>query len=312
MFHGTLLDIKKRIDGLKTKTSCSSPVTNFFYNEETVDEQAVYPYFFDDHTLFFFQPFHDRYYKLSFFSSSKAELERSLINLLKSNPVNAFKSPLFVSIVDNESNGSELAAIFEKSGFKLSKKLARMRPIIKKESKFLENHTQVYVELGAEEQKRSKSILLPEFARQGDSKEILELLATEFDYCGDNLPEVSQIEEDISKKFVVVVRDKGKIVALQYFRIKGLALYGWYDIVKKDYRKRMLFPSIVEFVNNHIYSHYKIRRWYSWRDVNNKKLMRHARLTGTEPDGVYIFNLFLDSVEKQNLGSNSMRQGGVL
>lgn len=138
-----------------------------------------------------------------------------------------------------------------------------------------------------------------EYAKKEDAKEILECMFKEFDPIGDAIPELNEIENNIMKRQVVVVRDnsvthptntQGKIVSFTYFNVINSIYYGLFDYSDKNYRQHFVFFSIQNFMD-HIKREKKLTRSYGWRDLNNKRTTKYALKKKDEADGVVVCNL---------------------
>lgn len=138
-----------------------------------------------------------------------------------------------------------------------------------------------------------------EYAKKEDAKEILECMFKEFDPIGDAIPELNEIEDNIMKRQVVVVRDnsvtlptntQGKIVSFTYFNVINSIYYGLFDYSDKNYRQYFVFFSIQNFMD-HIKREKKLTRSYGWRDLNNKRTTKYALKKKDEADGVVVCNL---------------------
>lgn len=126
-----------------------------------------------------------------------------------------------------------------------------------------------------------------EFARLEDSQEVFDLLSEEFDIYADNLPELQQIQENIRKQQVVVIRKDTKIALVNYFEVKNHILYAYYDVVRTEYRNDQLYFSLILFLHAYIQKH-AIRRDYEWRNVAEKRLSKNPIIQVDEKATIYI------------------------
>lgn len=196
---------------------------------------------------------------------------------------------LKVSICDNAGfENVQINDILLDNGFFISKKIARFK---NSETRNLDSD---YMLTLVPEHLRQA-----EYAKKEDAKEILECMFKEFDPIGDAIPELIEIEDNIMKRQVVVVRDnsvttppntQGKIVSFTYFNVINSIYYGLFDYSDKNYRHFFVFYSIQHFMD-HIKREKKLTRSYGWRDVNNKRTTKYALKKNDEADGVVVCNL---------------------
>lgn len=227
-----------------------------------------------DSSVFVLVPKHGAFYDILFMAASGDALRAALPPL-----ADRLDMPARVSLVGAERACADLAEIWYLSGFRLGKKIARMHNLedVKEIEKKLEEHQDLPWQA--------------EFAVPGDEWAILDLLLTEFDPRSDNLPELADIADNIRKKQVFVIRDGARIVSVHYFTRKGAIAYGWYDITRKEYRKKLLYFSMLHFQYKFWKTQPEAKRSYSWRDTANTRLMALARACSQFSDGVYIYNL---------------------
>lgn len=234
-------------------------------------------------SLFLLIPRHTSFYDLLYLSAGPAELAGDLQSLLQASPG---LPNLRASVIGKEGHVEPVVEAFAAHGFSLGRKIARMR-----------NHMDVHNLEG------QIALLCDDdecdigYAEPGEEQAVLDLLLEEFDPRSDNLPEIGEIAENIQKKQVIVIRDEGKIIALHYYTMQNSMSYGWYDVITKAFRNRHLYLHMMRFQ----YELWKNRelpvRSYSWRDVNNRRLMALARQSNQLPDGVYIYNMLLDTAK---------------
>jgi hypothetical protein len=231
-------------------------------------------------------PYHNHYYDCLFQSASLVALERDITECMD---VYQGKLCLRFSIIGKEPQTGGIAALIEKCGFKLGKKLARMIPKKLVDEKVMH----AWASLGDRNDRNDRNDdnedneIKAEFAKPEDAKEILDLLLAEFDILADNLPELESIVENIKKKQVIIVKLNDKIAAFHYFAIENNIRSGIYDVTHKDFRNYNLQNIIYDFLMLNV----NCKRIYSWRDTANKRLLKYSKLLGSEPDGVYIYNM---------------------
>jgi hypothetical protein len=226
-------------------------------------------------SLFLLIPYHDFYYNFLYVSANKEALCKDLKSFLQDYD---HSFTLRASITGKEPPTGEVATIFEESGFALAKRLARVRA--DSESSFVKQLLK--------DQPKERV----EYANAGDAEEISEMLFEEFDLYGDNIPETSEIIENIEARQVLVIRKNKRIGALHYFSIQNGQYFGIYDITRKAYRDEFLSLKFGHFLHHHIRRlAVRLTRVYSWRDTANKRLMAYAQQCKQTPDGVFIYNM---------------------
>ncbi len=231
-------------------------------------------------SMFLLIPRHNIYYDVLYMSTDTSALKESIKIFIHEYH---HKYQLRISVIGHEKSSDLLAGILNDCGFRLGKKIARMRNLGD------ERDLKHLIELLCDEK-----IEGVEFAKKEDAQGVFDLIMTEFDIRSDNIPELCEIEENISKNQVVVIKNNNKVVALHYFTIKNSCAYGWYDITSKEYRQSHMYLHISLFLYNYWKDKNKIVRSYSWRDIANKRLMNLARQSNQVPDGVYIYNMIYD------------------
>lgn len=200
---------------------------------------------------------------------------------------------LKVSLCDNAGfENVEINNILLDNGFFVSKKIARF---INSETRTKKSNLDSDYMLSLVPDHLRQA----EYAKKEDAKEILECMFKEFDPIGDAIPELNEIEDNIMKRQVVVVRDnsvtlptntQGKIVSFTYFNVINSIYYGLFDYSDKNYRQYFVFFSIQNFMD-HIKREKKLTRSYGWRDLNNKRTTKYALKKKDEADGVVVCNL---------------------
>lgn len=230
-----------------------------------------------NNSFFLLAPRHDFYYDILYMSTDMKNLFDSL-NIFLGEYRSDYQ--LRASIIGHDPSAGEIADIFIKCGFTLGRKIARMRNLND------EKEIEKLIALLCDENEYNV-----EFATTGDEQSIHNLLLSEFDIRSDNLPEISEISKNIRDKQVVVIRNVNEIIALHYFTCHRSCVYGWYDVIRKQYRKNHPYLYIMLFLYKYWKEKKKFIRSYSWRDVANKRLMKLARQSNQVPDGVFIYNM---------------------
>ena len=246
--------------------------------------------FVSETTFVFAFPIFDFLELILFYTDeSKFENDLSFIKeYVKKNQPHVNK--LKVSLCDNSGFESvRINDILLANGFYVSKKIARFKNSATRNNK--SNLDSDYMLTLVPEHLRHA-----EFAKKEDAKEILECMLKEFDPIGDAIPELYEIEDNIEKGQVVIVRDYsvthplGKIVSFTYFNIINSIYYGLFDYSDRNYRQYFVFYAVQYFMD-HIKRDKKISRRYGWRDINNKRTTRYALNKKDEADGVVVCNL---------------------
>lgn len=128
----------------------------------------------------------------------------------------------------------------------------------------------------------------PDFPHAGEAEHILSLLLTEFDPRNHNVPELKEIEEDIARKHIIVVRDADKIISLHYFKITNAICFRFYDVTNPSYRHKGINLAINKFFYENCFKNNRFSRAFEWRDINKKEIMEFSKKIGEKPDGVTI------------------------
>lgn len=123
-----------------------------------------------------------------------------------------------------------------------------------------------------------------QFADVEDAEEIYGLLYKIFDVRVSRLPSMQQLIEMIKKKWVLLYREQGRIVAFLIYQIEGRKYYGYQiynegtaDITYNLERKAMQYASDT----------YQIKNSYGWVEADN--LGANARCEVSNFDGTYDY-----------------------
>jgi hypothetical protein len=256
------------------KINYKNTVSNIFLDanklHNIISIKDCYIYYVTN-AVFLLIPQHNKYYDCLFIAQKSALY--NIVSLFISTYNEEF--PLRISIIGTEPSAKELAEIFENCGFILCKRLSRMRingvapEAVKKVTNNLSTND-------------------VQFAEVKDAEEILNMLLDEFDMYGDNIPELSDIIDNIGMKQVLIIKKDGKIAALHYFQVQNGQHHAIYDLSRKEFRKDSLFLELTKFINSNIRP---ATRYYGWRDTANKRLMKLAKIYNEVPDGIYIYNM---------------------
>lgn len=227
--------------------------------------------------VFLFIPMHKLFYDCLYIAVDENLLDDGL-NSLCSKP--EFALDIRVSIIGKEPGSGIQAELFQRHGFSLRKKLLRTR--LDEVPKNIVDAMRPF----AEEYEGCTS-----FAVQEDAEEISELLEEHFDPVGDNLPELAAIRENIARQQVAVLRQDGRIAALHYFQRQRNTLHALYDITRKEYRSKGLFMALAMFMHEYFMESKKCNRAFGWRDETQNRLVKYAKKSNQNHDGVCIYNL---------------------
>lgn len=125
------------------------------------------------------------------------------------------------------------------------------------------------------------------FAAPEDAEDIYELPDREFPPVGGNLPELSEVRENIPERRVSFVKPDGHIASLHYFNISDGISCGYHDLTRKESRGGWgPALALTVFEDEHFTSHGSATtRMYGWRDMPNTRYLKSSRQTKSFPDG---------------------------
>lgn len=229
--------------------------------------------------MFILEPRHNSYYNIFFVCANTDSLGLQIRELQAKYTLN---KPLSVSLAGKEPETGQICEIFKSCDFRVIKKLLRMRlnrvdeKIINAMRSFGEDYNKYL-----------------EFAKPGDEQEIYDILASEFDPVGDQLPELVEIRERIDQENIAVIRKNGRILALQYFHLYPGILHSLYDVTLKEYRgSDGLFFALAIFVMEYLKAkNITSYRSLGWRDASRIKLLKHSKKSNQGWDGVVLYNM---------------------
>lgn len=266
---------------------------NFFHFNEMKDILNKKDCFFCDcgTTFFLIIPYHNAYYDLIYYSKGKEYLYKDISCFINNYD---YEYPVRASIIGKEPVTGSISELFEKSGFKLVKKLGRVvfdsvknDNVVSFVNSFSDIQDNCEEDINVEDEQNG---MIPVFAKLSDADNILEMLLEEFDLCGENVPELNEIIENIKKNQVAVIKKDNLIIAVNYFNIKNKIRFCIYEYVRKEFRKNSPMFILNNFIDKYIDKNGGIRRSYGWRDVSKKRLIRVYQTLGERFDGVYIYN----------------------
>lgn len=269
-------------------------ITNNFFNfneiKDILNKKDCFFYDFCS-TFFLIIPYHNVYYDLIYYSKGKEYLYKDILYFINNYD---YEYPVRASIIGKEPVTGNISELFEKSGFKLVKKLGRVVfDSVKNDNVVSFVNSFSDIQGNYEESinvKDEKNAMIPVFAKPSDADNILEMLLEEFDMCGENVPELNEIIENIKKNQVAIIKKDNLIIAVNYFNIKNKIRFCIYEYVRKEFRKNSPMFILNNFIDKYIDKNGGIRRSYGWRDVSKKRLIRVYQSLGERFDGVYIYN----------------------
>lgn len=278
----------------------SIKITNNFFTTNEIfnifDKKECF-IFNTNSSIFILIPYHNKYYDLIYCSINIDKFYHDINSF-----INIYNSKYLIraSVLGKEPIVGNISKLFLNSGFVLNKKLGRVTFDAQKSDNavFFVNSFQELSDVNNDEDKYIgydknniyNSSLKISFAKISDAEEILKMLLEEFDMCGENVPELKDIKENIEKRQVAIIRKDNVIIAVNYFNVKNKIRYCIYEYVRKSFRSNSMMFFLNNFVNNHLNEVGQIVRTYGWRDVSKHRLIRAYQALGERFDGVYIYN----------------------
>lgn len=230
---------------------------------------------------------HQDYYELFFAVSDNISLKERLTLLLSNSLI---LLPVKIVLIGKLPYIEKLSPIFLDMGFILQKRQTRVVLTYNVNKTVTKINKENIVDIDNIDKN-----ITTELAKSTDVYDIFSVLSESFDFYKDNLPDVDEIADNISKHQVIVLKDSGKIIGCHYFEIKSNVYYGLFDCIKKEYKNRFLFHYLSRFLSKYFKSNnIKPIRYYGWRDLDNKRLMRYSKLHGEKPDGIYLYNFLFN------------------
>lgn len=277
METGSPTDFFQKLDSLKVN---SPLIHNIFANGhelKDISSRASTHFFYTPTSIFLLNQKHGQWDDILFAAQDEKSLYNGASKLVK-----RLDQPAKVSIIGLDENAQRWADIFTSAGFRLGRKIARMRNM--QDEKELKKKIE-------ESGKNEESLWEADFAKPGEEQAVLDLLLSAFDSRSDNLPELDDIRQNIEKKQVFVIRDQENVVACHYFTKVNNMAFGWYDVTAKKYRHQFLYFYMLKFQYKFWENEPEVKRSYSWRDANNKRILALAAQSSQVPDGIYIYNM---------------------
>lgn len=123
-----------------------------------------------------------------------------------------------------------------------------------------------------------------EFATEEDAEELYELLYEVFDYRVSRLPSMQQLIEMIEKKWVLLYREKGRILSFLIYQIEGRKYYGYqiYNEGTADITYNLECKAI-----QYAKATWQIKSVYAWAEIGNK--IANDRIGTDLFDGTYDY-----------------------
>lgn len=240
-------------------------------------------------SVFLLAPFHGVMYNLYFLSATPETLGSDLPSLLDEFD---FSCPICTSVIGREGQCAPVLSALAANGFVEKNTLLRM--VSKKpEEKILQGMRL----LAASHLERVS------FANEDDAEELLELLGEEFDIVENNLPDLSEIKEDIRKKRIAVIRMDDMIAAMHYFDAENGISHSYFDVVRKKFRggSGMIFALYIFKLDHFKQEKVNVNRFLAWRDAAKTRLIKNACKGNEHPDGIVIHNLLHPAEPRRNI-----------
>ena len=202
-----------------------------------------------------------------FAAGNPPQLERELGNIpqLKSEPV-------VMDVVGSESVLTDLLRAIESAGFRRYARLVRLaRP-----------HA---ASLSSAQPPNPNSSPAPAVLRaeSTDSEAILRLLESSFNPYADQLPELYEIEEAISRQQILTVKISAALAALLYFETQGVTSTVRYWAVAEQFRALRLGSVLMR---HYFSAQQAVRRFVLWVTAANETALQKYQHYGYAPDGL--------------------------
>lgn len=123
-----------------------------------------------------------------------------------------------------------------------------------------------------------------QFATVEDAEEIYELLYKIFDVRVSRLPSMQQLIEMIKKKWVLLYREQGRIIAFLMYQIEGRKYYG-YQIYNEGTAD--ITYNLERKATQYAKSAYQVKSSYGWVEIDN--FGANDRCDGGNFDGTYDY-----------------------
>lgn len=172
--------------------------------------------------------------------------------------------PLMTDLVGNESTVNQLAAIFERAGFRRYARLQRLARIGPSESK-----PDPFPDI--------------EFAAEGDAPVVLDLLENLFDRHAEQLPMLYEIESAIKTCQIIVARAGRELAGLLFFETQGFASSVRFWALKKKFHSQRIGSRLMR---RYFSIHPQVRRFSLWVNAENVGAISKYQHYGYAPDGL--------------------------
>lgn len=126
------------------------------------------------------------------------------------------------------------------------------------------------------------------FAEEADASVVLDMLHANFNPLSEQLPCYEEIQDFISRKGVLVYKDKGKIYGFIIFELNGLTLYLRYWFVLLEYRDLKIGSNLF---NEFMRAGHATKRQLFWVIADNENAIKRYRHYGFEVEQLYDYVL---------------------
>jgi len=271
MFNSFFEQYINQVDIIKKANS--KAISNIYEDINTIKimcEAKQSKIFLTPNCILLFTLKHNIFYECWYFAEGITALETAFNLFLKDY---AEILPIRFMVVGKDEHNEHICTTLDKIGCTLNAKLARQ----------LFNIKESVVKI-LQDEYTTESI---EFAKAEDTQEIFDMLKEEFDLIADNLPELSKVKENINKQQIIIIRKNNEIALLHYFTMKNNIMYGYYDIVRKEYRDDQLYFILMIFLYNYI-KEKNIKRAYGWRNILIKRFSKIPIIAINDKATIYI------------------------
>lgn len=252
----------------QAKAGAADFCTNFFPVQRRVQEWIDHEELqgdFRNGASFYFRRDRD-FHHLYFCAASQTALKREVACLSELN-----SARMVLDLVGNETNLSELLALWKSSGFRPYKQLCRMARASQP---------------GAPASSGIESRV--EFAEKVDCEEILALVEQSFDRYGEQLPTRHEVEAAVQSRQILITKREGVVAGLLFFETQGLSSTLRFWAVAPECRT-LRFGSAL--MRHYFATQSAVRRFVLWVATDNLDAVQKYRHYGYAPDGLVDYVL---------------------